>query len=418
MSYKFVHAADVHLDSPLYNLRKYDGAPVDPLVGATRKALDNLVDVCISEKAKFLLISGDLYDGNWKDARTGLYFARQMGLLNQAGIRVFVIRGNHDAENAITSSLPWPENVKVFASGAPETEYIDDLGTAIHGQSFEGPAISCNLASNYPKPTPKCLNIGLLHTCAGRGGHSNYAPCTQDELLNSGYNYWALGHVHNREAIAAGKHWLVFPGNTQGRHIRETGAKGCYVVSVDDLEIKSVDFQPLDVFRWVHCIVDATQATSLEDICNTARAVLDTETKATGGDYFAVRFTITGASEAHYFLQSHSEETDTALRARASEAYPNSIWVENVNIRTSPPSTPLISSPAAREVLQVADELSELTPWLQNVRAELADFLNKMPYRVRQGEDFPDINDDAVLSGLVADAKDLLLGRLQESTKR
>src|SRR4051812_29910913 len=109
---KFVHAADLHLDSPLRGLDRYEGAPVEQLRGATRRALENLVALCLSEKADFLLLAGDLYDGGWKDYRTGLFFAAQMSRLRAADIPVFFVRGNHDAESNITRSLRLPENVR------------------------------------------------------------------------------------------------------------------------------------------------------------------------------------------------------------------------------------------------------------------------------------------------------------------
>ena len=149
----FVHAADIHLDSPLRGLLPYDGAPsVDEIRGATRQALDNLVNFIILEQVPLLLIAGDLYDGDWQDFNTGLYFAGQMRRLGDAGVRVAIVRGNHDAANAMTKSLPLPDNVKVFKSRKPETWILEDLGIAIHGQSYSTPEIMDNLAVSYPDP--------------------------------------------------------------------------------------------------------------------------------------------------------------------------------------------------------------------------------------------------------------------------
>ena len=133
---KFVHAADIHLDSPLLGLEHYEGAPVDQIRGAVRAAFESLVELCLHEEADFLVVAGDLYDGDWQDFNTGLYFARQMVQLNQADIPVFVLHGNHDAQSRITRQLRLPENVHVFPAGQPETLTLDNLGVALHGQSF------------------------------------------------------------------------------------------------------------------------------------------------------------------------------------------------------------------------------------------------------------------------------------------
>jgi exonuclease SbcD len=119
--FTFIHTADIHLDSPLRGLEVHDDAPVAEIRGATRRAFDALIDLAIDEAAAFIVIAGDLYDGDWKDYNTGLYFAGRMGRLARAGIRVFLVAGNHDAASQITKAIPWPDNVHVFSSRKPES---------------------------------------------------------------------------------------------------------------------------------------------------------------------------------------------------------------------------------------------------------------------------------------------------------
>ena len=212
---KFVHAADIHLDSPLKGLSRYEGAPVAEVRGATRRALENLVDLCLAEGAAFLLLAGDLYDGSWKDYSTGLFFASQMSRLRAGGVRVFMIRGNHDAASKITQSLRWPDNVPELSVRRAETVVVEDLGVAIHGQGFATKAVTDDLAAQYPSRVDGAFNIGLLHTSVtGREGHESYAPCKLETLFGKGYDYWALGHVHQREVLCENP-WVVFPGNLQ-----------------------------------------------------------------------------------------------------------------------------------------------------------------------------------------------------------
>ena len=191
--FKFLHAADIHLDSPLQKLEQYEGAPVRELRQATRRAFENLIELAIAEKVDFVLIAGDLYDGDWKDYNTGLYFISRITKLNDANIPVYIITGNHDAASAITKTLRLPDNVKMFPTDKPCTFKLEEVGVAIHGQGFATPAVKKDLSAGYPVAVAGYFNIGMLHTCAtGREGHEPYAPCTVAALESKGYDYWAL----------------------------------------------------------------------------------------------------------------------------------------------------------------------------------------------------------------------------------
>ena len=169
---KFIHTADIHLDSPLCRLEAYEGAPVEEVRQASRRAFENLIDLAIEESVDFVLIAGDLFDGDWKDYNTGLYFIKQAGRLSDSRIQVFIVSGNHDAAGKMTRSLPYPDNVHVLSWRKPETRIIDHLKVAVHGQSFPKVAVTDNLAIDYPDPVPGHFNIGLLHTSlTGREGH-------------------------------------------------------------------------------------------------------------------------------------------------------------------------------------------------------------------------------------------------------
>jgi exonuclease SbcD len=161
---KFVHAADLHIDSPMKGLAAYPGAPVEAMRGATRQALESLVDLCVEEGAALLVVAGDIYDGNWKDFSTGLYVRAQLARLREEGIEVVLIRGNHDAASVITRNLKLP-GIHALSHAAPESVVLGDVGVVVHGQSFATRAVTENLAACYPDPLTDLLNIGLLHTC-------------------------------------------------------------------------------------------------------------------------------------------------------------------------------------------------------------------------------------------------------------
>ena len=238
---RFIHAADIHLDSPLSGLAAYPDAPAAQLRNATRDAFCELINRAIEEQVDFMVIAGDLYDGSWRDHNTGIFFCREMGRLRRAGIAVFVLFGNHDAESEMTRKLELPDNVRCFATQKPQTFTLDTLGVVLHGQSFRHKETTDNLAAAYPPPVAGYYNIGVLHTALeGHTAHANYAPCSRAELHARGYQYWALGHVHEF-AQWDGPSIIVFPGNLQGRHIRETGRRGAVLVEVDGIGHTTVE---------------------------------------------------------------------------------------------------------------------------------------------------------------------------------
>jgi len=251
-SFRFIHTADVHIDSPLIGLTRHEGSAAERIRSATREAFDNLIGQAIDEQVAFVVIAGDLYDGDWRDFHTGLFFSLQMGRLAKADIQAFVLYGNHDAESQITKRLSLPDNANAFSTRKAETFVLDELKVALHGQSFRQRDVTDNLVPGYPDPVPGMFNIGVLHTAlGGTAGHENYAPCSLDELIAKGYHYWALGHVHNGQVLHEHPH-VVFPGNLQGRYIREAGAKGAHLVTVEDGQMADFTTLHSDVVRWAH----------------------------------------------------------------------------------------------------------------------------------------------------------------------
>ncbi|MDH5298357.1 MAG: DNA repair exonuclease, partial [Desulfobulbaceae bacterium] len=332
---KFIHAADIHLDSPLLGLERYEGAPAEELRGASRQAFENLIRLAIDEGAAFVLIAGDLFDGDWRDYNTGLYFVRQMAELKKQGIAVFIVSGNHDAASQITRALSLPDNVHFFGSRAPETVVVEGLGVAIHGQSYRTPELTDNLAMGYPDGVTGRFNIGLLHTAAtGRPGHASYAPCTLDHLLAKGYDYWALGHVHKREELNRAP-WVVYAGNTQGRHARETGAKGCTLVTVADGAATAVEHRDLDVVRWAQVQVECSDLDSPRAALTAAVEQLAEATAAAKGRLLATRVEFVGRSRAHSRLLREEEQWRNELRGMCLGSFGDRVWIEKILFRTA-----------------------------------------------------------------------------------
>ncbi|SDO57668.1 metallophosphoesterase family protein [Desulforhopalus singaporensis] len=331
--FRFLHTADIHLDSPLKGLEAHEDAPADEIRGATRRAFDNLIDLAIDEEVAFVLIAGDLYDGDWKDYNTGLYFAGRMGRLDKAGIQVFIVSGNHDAASNTTKALPLPDNVFIFSHSRPESKKIDDLGVIIHGQGYAFKAVTDNLGAEYPVSESGYFNIGLLHTSlTGRENHASYAPCSLDDLQSKGYDYWALGHVHKREIVSENP-TVVFPGNIQGRHIKETGAKGATLVTVEDGTITGVETRDLDVLRWAVCDVDLSTCTTAESVYEAVRAAFEHERDEACGRTVALRLVLTGRCPVHAQLLDRTFVWTEKFRAIAESI--GGVWLETVKFKTT-----------------------------------------------------------------------------------
>ncbi len=330
---KFIHTADIHLDSPLKGLEAYEDAPVEEIRSAARRAFDNMIDLAIEERVDFVLIAGDLYDGDWKDYNTGLFFAGRMGRLSRERIRVFIVSGNHDAASQITRAMPLPENVTLLSTKEPQSVKLDDIGVVIHGQGYSVRAVTDNLASRYPQYVPGYFNIGMLHTSlTGRQGHEDYAPCSTDELKSKGYDYWALGHVHRREIVDKDP-WIVFPGNIQGRHIRETGVKGATIVTVEDGTVTEVAEKELDVVRWAVCEVDMSKCETMDGVNDAVRLKLEQELDRTEGKTLAVRLILTNKCPVHAQLINRAAYLTGEFRGIAAGT--GDIWIEKIKFQTS-----------------------------------------------------------------------------------
>jgi DNA repair exonuclease SbcCD nuclease subunit len=410
---KLVHAADLHLDSPMRGLTRYESAPVEIMRGATRRALENLVELCMNEDAKLLLLAGDLYDGDWKDYATGLFFSAQMSRLRRAGVRVALVYGNHDAQSAISRHVALPENVTVLPHDAPHTERYEDIGIAVHGQSYARPAMHDDLSQGYPAPVADMLNIGLLHTAAtGREGHARYAPCHPEQLAAKGYDYWALGHVHQREVLNDAP-LIVFPGNLQGRHARECGPKGATVISWSD-GVLSAEARALDAARWARVVVDVSDADSGHTVVDLVRSELERQVLAAEGRPLAARVELTGACRVHGSLVSDGDKWDNRMRAAANDV--GGVWLEKIRVKTAP----IVDLAGLRErddaVGQIAQALASVQrddDRIEALIAELSSLAQKLPSELRElGEDGLRLDDPETVRGLLGDVEHLLLTRL------
>ena len=416
---RFIHCADIHLDSPLRGLESYEGAPADEMRQATRRAFANVIALAIERSVDFVLIAGDTFDGDWPDFNTGLYFASQLRRLANANIRVFLTYGNHDAVSKLTKSVPLPQNVFSFPAKAPATEIIESLGVAIHGQSFASEAVTSDLASGYLNPCSGLLNIGVLHTAlSGREGHQPYAPTTAERLCDKGYDYWALGHVHHREVVRESP-WIVFPGNTQGRHARETGAKGCMVIEAEPgVGIQSVEFVSTDVARWHHIGIDIADMATEDDLHAAIQSKVRSAQAEAEDRLLALRLTISGRGPLHNALVSNREALRAQVSASIGEASSGNAWLEKVRIKvTAPLDLPRL---AERDdpiglLIRSIDALEKEPDTLKALAATvLADLGQKLPAELGGTERNWALDSPSAMADVLASAKERLLAAIAE----
>ena len=302
-----------------------------------RAALENLVTLAIEEQVAFVILAGDLFDGQWRDMQTGLFTARQFRRLGDEQIRVFLVHGNHDAESTVRAAITWPDNVHEFSVRKAETFRLDDLGIALHGRGFAQPEVSDDPVPEYPAAINGLFNIGVLHTnVGGSEEHPRYAPTTREALEAKGYDYWALGHIHKRYDIADRPH-IAYSGNTQGRHVRGTGPKGCLLVSVEDGQLAGVEFRPTDVVRWHWPEITLADPDGLPELYAAVREQLERCRAESDGRFAAVRLTIAGHCAAHNALLDGATRAEVIaeIRNQANEL-DEEVWVEEIRFDTSP----------------------------------------------------------------------------------
>ena len=363
MRIRFVHAADLHLDSPFTGLKA--AAPenvANALVNATFDAFENIINLCIAEEADALLVAGDVYDGADRSLRAQLKFVEGLKKLDAQGIRSFVCHGNHDPLDGWQARLDYPHSCHRFG---PDFEVVpvfsgDPDRAVIHGISYPRRDVTENLVHRIDKVDRGPFSIGLLHANVSNDpNHAAYAPCSLDDLAGSGIDYWALGHVHTRQVLGEREPAVVYPGNPQGRHPNEVGPRGVYLVEVDNGGNVGLDFRPMDTVRWARLDSDIgafeTEQELLDALHERIQGVLD----GADGRSVVVRMTLTGRGELNRTLRRPNSIEDLVeeINREWAERSPFA-WCERIEDASSSPydrEARLKGSDFLAEVLRTAD---------------------------------------------------------------
>ena len=338
---RFVHAADLHLDSPFTGLKSSAPTHVaDDLCNATFAAYDNIVALCLDEQVDALLIAGDIYDAADRSLRAQLRFADGIHRLAAAGIRSFVCHGNHDPLDGWQARLDLPDLCTRFGPtlGTAPVFPDDPQRAMVHGISYRTRETRDNLARHFRNLPKSRFDIALLHAnVGGQADHDAYAPCSLADLRDTPIDYWALGHVHARATLAQGDPAVVYPGNSQGRQINEAGARGVYVVAADREGVPALAFRAVDAVRWLRRDVDIGSSNHMGEVLDAVNAELDALRGETGRP-LVVRLILTGRGpmNAELRLPGQTEDLLAEVNETWTEEHPW-IWCDRVRIDTQAP---------------------------------------------------------------------------------
>lgn len=377
MAFRFIHTADIHLDSPLRSLSLRDEELGNLIGNASRTVLSRIIDLAIEEQVNAVIIAGDLYDGSQTSMKTARFLSMELKRLDDANITCFIIRGNHDAASTITHELTLPQNVTVFKTRAGvETIKTNTLNIAIHGISFKDKTAPDSLLPLYKAPLADHTNIGLMHTSLdGQNGHDPYAPCSVKDLQNVDFNYWALGHIHKRQVIEdkAKKSTIVMPGIPQGRDINENGYKSVTLVTVADDGSISLDEKPISLAQFDPIAVDVSGIESWDDIVpKIENAMMLAKDKALS-QHLVARIELIGATPLNWRLINDSRLFEEIKLI--SERVGN-MWIDKFLVHTT----------AVIEGSNMADPTSELALIMADIaqnRSDIRDFIKETASSLR-----------------------------------
>jgi exonuclease SbcD len=414
-AYRFVHTADIHLDSPLRSLSLRNPELAALIGNATRQALARTVELCLDEQVDALLLAGDLYDGEQTSMKTARFLAEQLRRLGEAGIETFIVRGNHDALSKITRELTFPDAVTVFKGRADAIlakRLSTGLPVVVHGLSFAQPQAPESLVGKYRPPVEGAVNIGLMHTSVGGSpDHDPYAPCSIAELNGAGYRYWALGHIHKRQ-VTSGAATVVMPGIPQGRDINEDGAKSVSLVTVADDGAVSVEerFVGVAQFERVRVALDG-----IEDWSGVIEAVADGLRRSKAGTvlpHLVARLQLTGATPLAWRVRRDLDLLKEEAELLATGA--GNVWIEKLEADCRPPSAAAPSGDALAELARLVDDEVLSSPgFAAESIAILKELQSRLPLEVRRlfGDDLTVL--DAAAAELAREGAADVVARLQ-----
>lgn len=416
---RFVHAADLHLDSPFLGMKSAAPSTVaDALYQATFEAYENIIRLCVSEGVDALLVAGDVYDSADRSLRAQRKFIDGLQRLHDQGIRSFVCHGNHDPLDGWEARLDYPPSCTRFGPAFESAPvFLDDPTRAVvHGISYPTRDVYENLVHRLGMVDPTPFSVGLLHANVGNNTeHAAYAPCSLVDLEHSGIDYWALGHVHTREVLRAESPTVVYPGNPQGRHPNESGPRGVYLVEVDDGRKARLEFRAMDTVRWEQRELDVSRMETDQDLLDESHEAMRQMLDAADGRPIIVRLALTGRGVLHSSLRKPGftlEQLTEDINNEWAGASPFA-WCERIEDETASPfdrAERVEGSDFVAEVLKTSDRAKDEPELLSRLRAGIPDLYQHRRFRrYLSGYEPSDDEIAALLDEAEAIAVDLLV---------
>ncbi|HJN43273.1 MAG: phosphoesterase [Acidobacteria bacterium] len=419
MTFRFVHAADLHLDSPFKGIRETERRVADILRRATFEAYERVIELCVDRRVDALLVAGDIFDGADGSLAAQIHFVRGLERLDAAGIRAFICHGNHDPLDGWGARLTMPPSVHQFGEHA-EAVPVDpqsSTGPVVCGVSYPTREIRSSLLPGFPPPAPGRVTIGMLHANVGAStGHEAYAPCTVEELAATGYDYWALGHVHTRAILRDEAPLVAYPGNTQGRHPNERGARGVYLVQVDDRGGQvtiSQEFVATDRVRWEQVDLQIDGIDDDTALFGRLQTLVDDLVAQADGRYLVYRVRLEGRGPVHESLaragsiDDLSAELNQAWGSHQPFAFCGGI-VDETKSRLDRAAL-AESKDFIGDFLALTDAASRYEALAAELQRALAPLYDNTRARKYLGNRLPDTDE---VRGMVAAAEDIALGLL------
>ncbi len=339
---RFVHAADLHLDTPFRGLSAWNEDLASSLKDATFKSFSRIIDVCLSEDVDFLIVSGDIFDGESKSLAAQIRFVNELKRLSEKGIEAYLACGNHDPLESWLESMQMPEHVHRFGGSAVEVMSHKKNGKPvadIYGISYPRKEVTENLAAGFiRKSDPAPLSVAVLHGTVGAPGpHQNYAPFSMDQVAGKGFDYWALGHIHKHQVLRQQFPAVVYPGNPQGRDFGETGPKGCCLVEAAPGEPPSIQFIPCQVIQFGEIEVDLTGESNIGALSSKLDEAIGNMRMGDLKSSHIIRLQYTGRTPLHRQLAAPGEAAGLKEHFNQGQTDRSSfVWIDRIDIQTRP----------------------------------------------------------------------------------
>ena len=318
MSFSFIHISDIHLGRPFSGLSEYSSDSKTDVIYKTaiNRAFNNFIDFAIEKKVDFILISGDTFDSNEQDFDSKLILKNGLKKLENEGIKVFLIAGNHDclaSYNKNTFDFNENSDIKIVGlnSNFNDKFIVNDKEgnktAVIHALSFRENSFNENPCKYFKTPEGEeksLFNIGLVHCDLNGQKDSPYAPCSYADLEELNYDYFALGHIH----IPSKTGKIQYAGTLQGRNTKETGAHGIKYIKVENGKISEDIFIPMDVIRYEDIDIDLSNTadiTASANLINKNITDLISKNENQTCELFLVRVNLTGCVK--YFDEINDE---------------------------------------------------------------------------------------------------------------